>query len=94
VSTDFQAPPALPPLPAPRDALSPPAARSAGPGALSGVLIGGRRGAQMPIFTQHTISGLWVAATILFLLFVAAIALVIAFVTRDPIPPKKSGKKD
>jgi hypothetical protein len=48
----------------------------------------------MPIFTQHTISGLWVAATILFLLFVAAIALVIAFVTRDPIPPKKSGKKD
>lgn len=49
---------------------------------------------QMPIFAQHTISGLWIAATILFLLFVAAIALVIAFVSRDPIPPTKSEKKD
>lgn len=41
-----------------------------------------------------TISGLYIAALIVFLLFVAAVALIIAVFSRDPPPPKKETKKE
>ena len=44
----------------------------------------------------QTISGLWLAATVIFLLFVASISLVIACLGGSPAPPPqdKKGKKD
>ena len=42
-----------------------------------------------------TVSGLWLAATVIFLLFVASICLVIACIAPGPAKEdKKAGKKD
>mmetsp|Transcript_971 Transcript_971/g.2174 ORF Transcript_971/g.2174 Transcript_971/m.2174 type:complete len:556 (-) Transcript_971:200-1867(-) len=42
----------------------------------------------------YKVSGLYLAAICIFLLFIASIALVIACLSRDPSPPPKAGKKD
>ena len=52
---------------------------------------------QVPFMEDgRTISGLWLAATVIFLLFVASISLVIACLggTRAPPSQDKKGKKD